>query len=189
MTAPIKRIARKLACENTVFRIYFDHIVEGEKEVKEYAVLTMKSQDAEQPLQVTGVAILPIKNDCVALQRVWRHPIGAWSWEIPRGMIDKGETPVNAARRELYEETGLTCGRMQQLGALSPEPGVIRARAFLFAARDIVVGEKPPIDDEMGLTQIEWFHIDEALKMADRSVIEDATTLIALYRFARLVKR
>ena len=53
-----------------------------------------------------GVSILPIRDGNILLQRQYRYPVCSWQWELPGGFVDPGETPDEAARRELKEETG-----------------------------------------------------------------------------------
>ena len=182
---PVTLLRRRVACENSKLRVFFDHIVEGEKEVTDYIVVTPRD-GSDQPLEVTGVSILPVDDrGRVGLQTVWRHAIERQTWEVPRGFIDLGETMEQAAIRELQEEAGLACGPadLVALGAVLPEGGVIRGRNALFAATRVTPAAT--LDDEIGIGALEWFELESALGMADRSEIEDATTLAALYRWAR----
>lgn len=52
-----------------------------------------------------GVCILPFHDGKIVLQRQYRYPVNAWQWEMPGGFVDEGETPEEAAGRELKEET------------------------------------------------------------------------------------
>ena len=96
---------RRSLAENQVFRIYFDHVVDANgTEVPNYLVVAPKHQSADL---VTGVSVLPLVAAKVGLLYLYRHAIGAMTWEVPRGFIDESETDLQSARRELLEEAGL----------------------------------------------------------------------------------
>ena len=62
------------------------------------------------------------------LQKQYRAHTGCNSWEFPMGFIDRGESPKEAAKRELFEETSLTCESMRLLGCYYPLPGLTTQR-------------------------------------------------------------
>jgi 8-oxo-dGTP pyrophosphatase MutT (NUDIX family) len=73
-----------------------------------------------------------------ALVFVWQYRFGtdAMSLEIPGGVIDEGELPAEAARRELLEETGYEAGRLDLLAAVEPNPAIQNNRCFTYVAHD-----------------------------------------------------
>lgn len=81
-----------------------------------------------------GVSILPTHNGNIVLQRQYRYPVGSWQWELPGGFVDPGETPEEAAARELKEETGYSVVRLHSLGAFYPSFGSTNEKIWLFAA-------------------------------------------------------
>lgn len=86
-----------------------------------------------------GVSVLPIKNGRVIVQSQYRYPVRSWQWEIPGGFIDTGETPEEAAVRELKEETGYDVKNIRSLGAFHPSFGSTNEKIYLFVAE---CGEK-----------------------------------------------
>jgi 8-oxo-dGTP pyrophosphatase MutT (NUDIX family) len=74
--------------------------------------------------------------DRILLTRQYRHGAGLISTEIPCGAIERGETPDQAAARELLEETGCTAQTLQPLPALSPNPARYSNRIHAFIAID-----------------------------------------------------
>ena len=81
-----------------------------------------------------GVSILPMYENRILLQRQYRYPVRSWQWELPGGFVDPGETPEEAAARELKEETGYTVKALHSLGAFYPSFGSTNEKIWLFAA-------------------------------------------------------
>jgi len=70
----------------------------------------------------------------VVLERQYRHPVRRWLLEIPAGSVDRGETVLEAARRELMEETGYSAKKWKVLGGWYPSPASTNTRAFVVLA-------------------------------------------------------
>lgn len=188
MTAPVTRHARRLVAENSKFHVYFDRVSNGAGvEVPDYLVVRSKTVREDQ---ISGVTIIPVWQGRVVLIRSYRHPVDRWVWEAPRGFVDANEDTEAAAIRELEEETGLRVRpeNLIALGCCAPETSTIIGRGACFAALDCERGGERD-GEELGLGDTHAFSLDEALDMADRSEIEDATTLAALYRYARRAGR
>lgn len=81
-----------------------------------------------------GVSVLPLRDGNILLQRQYRYPVRSWQWELPGGFIDPGETPEEAAVRELKEETGYSVKKLHPLGAFYPSFGSTNEKIWLFAA-------------------------------------------------------
>lgn len=96
-----------------------------------------------------GVSILPIKDGRVIVQSQYRYPVCSWQWEIPGGFVDEGETPEEAAIRELKEETGYDVKNIQSLGAFHPSFGSTNEKIYLFAAECGEKGEDAKEPGEM----------------------------------------
>ena len=100
----------------------------------------------EAPDWVNIVALTGEGDRDVVLIRQYRHGIRSETVEIPGGMIDPGETPLEAARRELLEETGYASDEWVDLGAVVPNPAIQNNRCPTFLARSAKKIEEPRFD-------------------------------------------
>ena len=82
---------------------------------------------------VNVVAITP--DDSVVMVRQFRHGAGRVTLETPGGLVDPGETPAQAAARELLEETGYAADEIVPLGGVNPNPALFSNRLHGFLAR------------------------------------------------------
>ncbi|MBQ2518291.1 MAG: NUDIX hydrolase [Clostridia bacterium] len=71
------------------------------------------------------------------LVRQWRHGAERLVTEFPGGVVDAGEDPREAARRELFEETGYKAGRLVHLGSCSPNPAIFKCAYHVYLAEEL----------------------------------------------------
>jgi ADP-ribose pyrophosphatase len=103
-----------------------------------------------------AVAIVAVDTEgMVALVRQPREAARKQLLELPAGTLEEGEAPLESARRELEEETGLTGGSWRELAAFYTTPGFCRERMHLFAAEGVERGEAKPEADEQ-LELVRW---------------------------------
>jgi len=84
------------------------------------------------------VNIIPLTPDHrVVMVRQYRHGSRAVTLEIPGGLVDSGDTPEEAAARELLEETGYQAERWTKIGVANPNPAIFNNRCYTFLAQNI----------------------------------------------------
>ena len=133
-------------------------------------------------LHVGAVAVIPILDDGrVIMERQYRYAHGRVFFEIPAGKLDsRDEPPLEAAMRELREETGAVAKRFTYLGRLDPSPALIDERIHLYLAEGITFGERELDDDEF--LNVELVPLDTLYGMVMSGEIADAKTQIAILK-------
>jgi len=130
----------------------------------------------EHPGSVVVVPLVSSREIC--LVEVVRIAVGRTLLELPAGTLDRVESPAEAARRELAEETGYRAGRLTPLGGFWMSPGILRERMHLFVAEDLVPGPQALEPGEQITTRlVPW---SEALAMCRDGRIEDAKTVAGI---------
>lgn len=130
-----------------------------------------------------SAVVMPVEGDRVLLVRQFRLPAGKELWELPAGRIDEGETPLQAAQRELAEETGYTAETWELLSAYYPTPGFVEEKMNLYLATDLHQGVATPMDDERIETR--WFGREEVNRLIEAGEMEDGKTLIGFLLWDR----
>ncbi len=121
----------------------------------------------------------------VALARQYRHAVEDDLLELPAGVIDTGEQPSVAAARELREEAGVACARLDSLGSFFSSPGFLHEELHAFLARELAhVGTDPDDDEDI---EIEWH--DLAGLLGEPGRLRDAKTLAALLLVDAFLRR
>ena len=84
------------------------------------------------------VIVIPELNGNFLMVKQWRHGNKSLSIEFPGGVINHGEAPEDAAKREMQEETGYSAGTLTYLGSANPNPALMRNHVHFFAAGDLI---------------------------------------------------
>ena len=133
-----------------------------------------------------AVGIVPIDSEGYTyLVGQYRYPLDEYSWEIPEGGSPLGSDPLETARRELREETGLSARTWTCIMRLHTSNSVCSEEGFVYLAQDLEAGETEWEDTED--LQIRRLPLQEAVQLVMDGKITDAISVAALLKVARIL--
>jgi ADP-ribose pyrophosphatase len=159
---------------NRIFSVTMDHAVDpGGFEIQR-AIVQHRGSAVMMPVD---------EKKRILLVRQYRLPARRYLWELPAGTVDPGETPLQTARRELIEETGLRARSFRKIAEFYPSPGFLTEKMTIYLATGLIAGEAQPMDDER--IETHWFTTKEIDAMIGSGKILDAKTNIGFLRWKR----
>lgn len=114
----------------------------------------------------------------IILIRTYRHTIQQWSWELPAGNIQPGQTALDAAVMELREEVGGQSDAWESLGEFFASNGICNEKTTLFLAQNVRLS--PPTHEPLEFIEIHQLSTAVVRRMIQQGVIQDGLTLLAL---------
>lgn len=141
--------------------------------IEEYYVL-------EYPDWVNVIAIT--KDGQFVMERQYRHGLGVHSTELPCGVMEKGEDPLEAAKRELFEETGYGNGEWTKLMVIAPNPGSQNNLTHCFLAVGVEKIAEQSLDDTEELT-VHLMSEAEVKSLLENNQICQALMVAPLWRY------
>jgi ADP-ribose pyrophosphatase len=164
-------IRRRLLLDTPLFQVTDNHIVDGHgQEVHRFLVETTGA---------TCVVALDDKRRILLVSQ-YRFPARSILWELPAGKVDAGETPLQAAKRELIEETGYRARAWKKLATFYTSPGFLGEKMNVFLATNLKPGTRHLDAGEEHL-QSEWFTQTQIVEQIKNGAINDAKTIIGVY--------
>jgi ADP-ribose pyrophosphatase len=129
--------------------------------------------------------IVITKEERMILVRQYRYPADLVTLELPGGVIEKDETPIQAAKREMEEETGYTSDDIEFLLQVAPNPAINTNTAYFFLARNAVPAATKKFDEFEDI-DIVSFSKEEIIQLLNENKIQHGVQVGPLY--AALVK-
>lgn len=128
-----------------------------------------------------AIGILPLDNDYNTwIVGQYRYPINQYSWEIPEGGGNHNVPPLDSAKRELLEETGITANKWTKIQEVHMSNSASDEFGILYIAQDLSFGESEPEDDEQLV--VRKLHFNELYKMVESGEITDSLTVITVLK-------
>ena len=135
-----------------------------------------------------SVAVLAIQDDGrIVLVRQYRYPVDDFVWELPAGRLDEGESPEQAAQRELQEEIGFKAGALSKIAFFHTTPGFCDESMHVF--RGTGLAPSPAKGDEDERIEVRAFTLPDLEAMIDRGEIREGKTLVAILLELRQASR
>jgi ADP-ribose pyrophosphatase len=128
-----------------------------------------------------AVAVFALLNDTMIVVEQYRKPLERSQVEIPAGKLESGENPLDAARRELEEETGYRSDSdsVRLISSFATSPGFADEIVHLYLAENLTKGEARPDEDEF--LDCEALTLEQAKQYIKEGRICDAKTIMAVY--------
>jgi len=124
------------------------------------------------------------KDPWIVMERQYRHAANQYLWELPAGKIEPDEDPLEAAKRELAEETGYRAKQWRPLVEYYASPGFLGESMKVFLAEGLEPGEAQPEEDEQ--IELRLVKLSEVLKRIEKGAILDGKTLSSVLLYARI---
>ena len=132
------------------------------------------------------VVIIPVKDDKIILVRQYRYPIDKEILELPAGKVKKGESLLNAAKRELLEETGFVARKWRKLGKFYPTPGYSSEEQHFFLATSLKFRGSKREKGEL-IRKVEAIELEKLVEMVKRNEIKDGKTVIGVLLYSLIL--
>lgn len=132
-----------------------------------------------------GSAVILVVDDKkkILLIRQFRLPAEKHIWELPAGKVDEGENVLQAAKRELAEETGFKAKSWKKLATYWASPGFLAEKMTIYLATDLQQGIATPMEDER--IEARWFTSKELDTLIKDGKLEDGKTFIGYLTWKR----
>lgn len=170
MQKRVRVLSSKTVYNGSMVHVKLDRVIEP-------GGVTTNREVVCHPGSVVVVPYLP--DGRILLVRQFRYATRQWLWELVAGGIEPGETPRDAARRELVEETGYHAHTFKPLFNFYPSPGFLSERMHLIEARELTRSKAQPEADER--IQVGRFTPIQLQRMLRTNKIEDGKTLVGLF--------
>ncbi|SHI15820.1 NUDIX hydrolase [Streptomyces sp. 3214.6] len=161
----------------------------GERQIYTNPWVNLCLVDVQQPdgrrweyhvVRLRHLAVAAVVNDRHEVLMMWRHRFitDSWAWELPMGLVEEGESPEEAATREVLEETGWRPGPIKPLIYAEPANGITDSQHHVVRA-DGATYDGPPTEKNES-DRIEWIPLSEIRGMIDRREIVSSGSLVGL---------
>jgi ADP-ribose pyrophosphatase len=163
-----QRIASKLVYQGRICNLRVDEVKKGDHTV------------IREVVEHNGGVVIACQPEpgLVVLVKQYRYPLNRELIELPAGRLEKGEIPLDAAKRELKEETGYSASSWLDLCKMYSAPGFCDELLHVYRAQNVTLGDKMPDHDEE--TEVIVIPVKEAWQRVMSGQICDAKTIAGI---------
>ncbi len=173
---PWQQVDSRVVYENAWIRVSHDNVLTPAGTQGIYGTVHFKNH-------AVGVLVLDDEMHTYLVKQT-RYVFGSATWEIPEGGCPKGEPLLEAAKRELLEETGLAAKAWKPWLSLDLSNSVTDEQATVFIAKDVKQGTATPeLTEDI---EVKRLPLHQAIAMVDSGEITDAISMAALLKAARV---
>lgn len=126
-----------------------------------------------------GVVVLDEENNTWLVGQ-WRYPLNKYTWEIPEGGGNRQVDPLESAKRELEEETGIKANKWEKILEMHLSNSASDEFCILFLARELTFGQAKPEDDEA--LEVMKIPFEEVYQLVNEGKITDSLTVAAVLK-------
>ncbi len=173
-----KKLDSRTVYENDWMRVHEDRVINPGGGENQYGYVHFKNR------AIAIVALDDAGNTWLVGQE--RYTLGEYSWELPMGGAPLDEAPLDAAKRELKEETGLSADRWSEIMRLHTSNSITEEVGIVYVAEELTEGE--PVFEETEDLQIRKLPLDAAVQLVHDGEITDAISVAAILRINSLRK-
>jgi len=167
---PIERLAEREVFHNKFISV-FDDDVRFSSGAQGTYLRIVESAGAR------GVVALPIAGNLIGLVKTYRYALGTFEWSLPRGFAHSENSSLSVLR-ELSEELGAEPTKIERLGEVTPNSGLLASVVDIFVAHYDETVESPTDTDE--ISAVRWVNAGAIFDEVRRGEIVDGFTLSAL---------
>lgn len=177
MSSPWKTLSSKQVYDNKWIRVEEHQVINPAGGPGIYGKVFFKNK---------AIGIIPLdEHGNTWLVGQYRYTLNEYTWEIPEGGCPVGTPPLDSAKRELKEETGITANRWEQLMRFHTSNSVTDEEGFIFLAEELTFGERELEETEADLV-VKKLPFTQALDMVMNGEITDSMSVAGILKVARM---